>query len=153
MDLIPKGKYSKLNYSNNMDKNLNLAEVANIITKFKEIDSAYLFGSFLKKDESNDIDLALLLSEELVMDSYKSLKLSLRIASELERKIKPRFEFDVKILNTASIELQFEIIKKGKAIFSRDESRRIDYEADLISTYLDLKYMYDLLDKEFLARI
>jgi uncharacterized protein len=56
-------------------------------------------------------------------------------------------------LNTAPIEFQFEVIKKGKVIFSRDESRGIDYEADLISTYLDLKYMYDFLDKEFLARV
>lgn len=81
------------------------------------------------------------------------LKSSLKVASEIERRIKPRFKFDVRILNTAPIEFQFEIIKKGKVIFSRDESRRIDYEADLISTYLNLKYMYNFLDKEFLERI
>jgi hypothetical protein len=28
----------------------------------------------------------------------------------------------------------------------------VDYEADLISEYLDLKYMYDLFDQAFLAR-
>lgn len=136
-----------------MDKSSYLAEIANIVSGFKEIDAVYLFGSFLEKDEFNDIDVALLLSEELGLNSYMCLKFSLKVANEIERKIKPRFDFDVRILNTAPIEFQFEVIKKGKVIFSRDKSRRVDYEADLISTYLDLKYMYDFLDKEFLARI
>lgn len=136
-----------------MDKSSYLAEIANIISGFKEIDLAYLFGSFLEKDEFNDVDVALLLSEELGPNSYMCLKFSLKVANEIERKIKPRFDFDVRILNIAPIEFQFEVIKKGKVIFSRDKSRRVDYEADLISTYLDLKYMYDFLDKEFLARI
>ena len=135
-----------------MDKSSYLTEIANIIAGFKEIDVAYLFGSFLEKDEFNDIDLALLLSEELGLDSYKSLKFSLRIAGELERQMKSAFEFDVKVLNTAPVEFQFEVIKKGKVIFSRDDPRRIDFEFEVISTYLDLKYMYDILDREFLAR-
>jgi len=136
-----------------MDKSSYLAEIANIVSGFKEIDVVYLFGSFLEKDEFNDVDVALLLSEELGLNSYMCLKFSLKVANEIERKIKPRFDFDVRISNTAPIEFQFEVIKKGKVIFSRDKSRRVDYEADLISTYLDLKYMYDFLDKEFLARI
>lgn len=51
--------------NNKMDKSSYLAEIANIISGFKEIDVAYLFGSFLEKDEFNDVDVALLLSEEL----------------------------------------------------------------------------------------
>jgi predicted nucleotidyltransferase len=86
------------------------------------------------------------------MDPYKSLKFSLKVASELEKQITPRFEFDVRILNIAPVEFQFEVIRKGCFIFSRDESKRIDYESEIISIYLDLKYMYDFLDKEFLAR-
>jgi len=46
-----------------MDKSSYLTEIANIIAGFKEIDVAYLFGSFLEKDEFNDIDLALGLSQ------------------------------------------------------------------------------------------
>jgi uncharacterized protein len=77
----------------------------------------------------------------------------MKVAGELERQTKVRFEFDVRILNIAPVEFQFEVIRKGRAIFTRDESRRIDYESEIISTYLDLKYMYDFLDKEFLARV
>ncbi|AGF96886.1 type VII toxin-antitoxin system MntA family adenylyltransferase antitoxin [Methanosarcina mazei] len=134
-----------------MDKSSFLADISRILAGLKEINTVYIFGSFLEKEDFNDIDVALLLSESL--DSYKSLKFSLKVAGELERQIKPRFEFDVKILNNSPIELQFEVIKKGRVIFSRDESSRIDYESEVISTYLDLKYMYDLIDKEFLARV
>ncbi len=77
----------------------------------------------------------------------------MQIARELENEIKPRFEFDVKILNYSPIDFQHEVLKKGIVIFKRDEKRRIEYEATLISTYLDLKYMYEFLDKKFLARI
>lgn len=133
-----------------MDKSSFLVDISKILAGLKEVDAAYIFGSFLERKDFNDIDVALLLSESL--DPYKSLKFSLRVAGELERRIRPRFEFDVKILNSAPIEFQFEVIKKGHVIFSRNESNRIDYESEVISAYLDLKYMYDLIDREFLAR-
>ncbi|AKB26868.1 putative nucleotidyltransferase [Methanosarcina siciliae T4/M] len=133
-----------------MDKSSFLEDISKILAGLKEVDTAYVFGSFLERTNFNDIDVALLLSESL--DPYQSLKFSLRIAGELERRIRPRFEFDVKILNNSPIEFQFEVIKKGHVIFSRNEPNRIDYESEVISAYLDLKYMYDLIDKEFLAR-
>lgn len=101
-----------------MDKSSFLAEVSKIIAGLKEVDVAYIFGSFLEKNEFNDIDVALLLSEEPDLDPYESLKFALRVAGELERHIKPRLEFGLKILNSSPIELQFEVIKKGHAIFS-----------------------------------
>ncbi|AAM03626.1 TPA: nucleotidyltransferase [Methanosarcina acetivorans] len=133
-----------------MDKSSFLEDISKTLAGLKEVDTAYVFGSFLERKNFNDIDVALLLSESL--DPYQSLKFSLRIAGELERRIRPRFEFDVKILNSSPIEFQFEVIKKGHIIFSRNESNRIDYESEVISAYLDLKYMYDLIDKELLAR-
>lgn len=133
-----------------MDKSSFLVDIGTIVFGLKNVDVAYIFGSFLEGEEFNDIDIALLLSENL--DPYKSLKFSLKVEGELERQIKPRFEFDIKILNNSPVEFQFEVIKKGSVIFSRDETRRIDYEFEVISTYLDLKYMYDFLDKKFLAK-
>lgn len=133
-----------------MDKSSFLADISKIVAGLEEVDAAYIFGSFLERNEFNDIDVALLLSEGL--DPYKSLKFSLKVAGDLERQIKPRLEFDVKILNNSPIEFQFEVIRKGCVIFSRNESRRMDYESEVTSTYLDLKYMYDWVDKEFLAR-
>ena len=77
----------------------------------------FIFGSFLEGAEFNDIDIALLLSKELGLDPFKSLKFSLKVADELEKQIKPRFEFDVMILNIAPIEFQFEVIRKREILW------------------------------------
>ena len=68
-----------------MDKSSFLADISKIIAELKEADIAYIFRSFLERDEFNDIDVALLLSERPSLGPYKSLKLSLKVAGELER--------------------------------------------------------------------
>ena len=65
----------------------------------------------------------LLLSKDL--DPYTNLKFAMRTAGEIERGIMPRFEFDVKVLNSSSLELQFEVIRTGAVVFSRDEENRL----------------------------
>jgi len=133
-----------------MDGATILAEIGRIVSKFEEIDASYVFGSFLKADKFNDIDVALLISDDL--PPYERLKFELKVAGELERNINPRIQFDVKILNYSPVYFQYETVKTGKAVFVRDQDKRVEYEAHLISTYLDLKEMYDCLDKQFLAR-
>jgi hypothetical protein len=44
------------------------------------------------------------------------------------------------------------VINKGILMLERDKEMRVDFEAHIISEYLDLKYMYDLQDQAFLAR-
>ncbi|KCZ73110.1 hypothetical protein ANME2D_00169 [Candidatus Methanoperedens nitroreducens] len=134
-----------------MDKKEVITKIREIISRFDYVEIAYIFGSFLESDKFNDIDVALVVSKGL--NSYRRFKFAMEVARELERAIKPRFEFDVKILNYSSVEFQHEVLKKGKVIFVRDENKRIEYESKLISTYLDLKVMYDFLDRKFLARV
>lgn len=134
-----------------MDKKEIERKIGAAISIYEDIDIAYIFGSFLDSEKFNDIDVAIVLNREL--NAYKRFKFAMQIARELEKEIKPGFEFDVKILNYSPIEFQHEVLKKGIMIFKRDENRRIEYEATLISTYLDLKYMYEFLDKKFLARV
>ncbi len=78
--------------------------------------------------------------------------LAMHIGTELNLEIKTGHDFDVRVLNNSHPEFQYEAMKKGIAVFSRDEQKRFDYEADVISIYLDLKEMYDFFDKEYLAR-
>ena len=44
-----------------MDRVRILAEIGRIVSEFEEIDASYVFGSFLKPDKFNDIDVALLI--------------------------------------------------------------------------------------------
>jgi uncharacterized protein len=74
------------------------------------------------------------------------------LARSLEQAVHPRVDFDVRILNYAPVYFQYEVIGKGIVVMERDREKRVDYEAGLISEYLDLKCMYDLFDQAFLAR-
>ena len=128
-------------------------EIEGVLNRFQEIEFAYLFGSFIdiERDVFRDIDVAIYVSSVSSFSAYEKMKLSLKIGRELEKVIRPRCEFDVKILNYAPILFQYEVIKTGKVVFSRDEVDRIRYEAKVISSYLDYKETSDWLDSEFLA--
>lgn len=132
-----------------MEKKKVMDEIGKVISNFKEVEAAYTFGSFLESDKFKDVDIALLLSKEL--PPYRRFKFAMKVARDLERKIKPRFEFDVKLLNYSPVEFQHEVLRKGRVVFSRREAGRVEYESRLISTYLDLKEMYAWLDRKFLA--
>ncbi len=58
----------------------------------------------------------------------------------------------MRILNYAPVYFQYEVISKGIVVLERDQDMRVDFEAHLISEYLDLKYMYDRFDQAYLAR-
>ena len=128
-------------------------EIEGVLNRFQEIEFAYLFGSFIDIERAvfRDIDVAVYVSSVSPFSAYEKMKLSLKIGRELEKVIRPRCEFDVKILNYAPILFQYEVIKTGKVVFSRDEVDRIRYEAKVISSYLDYKETSDWLDSEFLA--
>lgn len=123
--------------------------IEEVLAEFQEIEFAYLFGSFLKKDIFNDVDLAFYVSIDF--NPYNEMKYSLKVGRLIEKKIEPRYEFDTKILNHAPILFQYEIIRTGKVIFSRNETKRIRYEAMVLSNYLDYKETSDWFDRKFLA--
>jgi len=133
------------------DKKEVMDEIGKIVSEVDYVSAAYVFGSYVHNDDFNDIDVALLISRE--PDPYKRFKFEMMVARELERQIKPRFEFDVKILNHAPIEFQYEVIKKGKAVFLRDRTENVEYESEAISNYLDFQTTAEYLNKKFLARV
>lgn len=57
-------------------------------------------------------------------------------------------EVDLVLLNKASIEFRFLVIKYGRLIFSANEDKRTDFEDIVIRDYLDFKPFLDLYRKE-----
>lgn len=110
-----------------MDKKSVLQRIRTILEGFEEIDLAYVFGSFMERDDFRDIDVAIHLSKDL--PPYQRFKLSQKVAGSLERAIKPRFYYDVKILNTAPAYFQYEVISKGILVLEKDKEMRVDFEA------------------------
>ena len=58
-------------------------------------------------------------------------------------KLLKREDIDLIILNDSDISLSYEVIYYAKPICSRDELKRIRYEAKIMSLYFDRKYYYD----------
>ena len=125
--------------------------ISTVLSSFKEIEIGYIFGSFVEGEKFEDIDIGLVVSEEF--GPYEGMKFAMRVGRELEKNIKPRYEVDVKILNLSPLDFQYQVIKKGEPVFIRDELKRVRYEAEVLSLYLDYEETSEWLDREFLKRI
>lgn len=126
-----------------------LQRTGEVLSRFEEIEVGYIFGSYLR-GEFEDVDVALLLSKSL--PPYESIKLAMHVGRELERALKYAYEFDVKILNHSPNYFQYEVIKNGKVVFFRDEVKRIEYETNVISNYLDYSDTLEWFNRKLLMR-
>jgi len=102
----------------------------------KEILFCYLFGSQTTQNiaPESDVDLAIYFDAGIVKNfSDRRLELTAEISKFLKR------EADITILNTVPPFLGYVILKEGKLIFERDQSKRIDFELKKLNEYFDFK--------------
>ncbi|MBI5213655.1 MAG: nucleotidyltransferase domain-containing protein [Nitrospirae bacterium] len=101
---------------------------------------AYLFGSEAKGKAGvlSDIDIALFVDRNI--PKLERFDLRLRLSNELSSVMTKRV--DIIILNDSPLQLSYEVIKHGRVIFCMDNSIKADFEADILSKYLDRRY-YD----------
>ncbi len=133
------------------DREEIISQLRRCLTGTEDVLFGYLYGSFLHHDKFHDIDIGLYISGE--REPYELYKYTMSIASKLEQCITPRYEIDLRILNAAPVEFQYEVVKTGHILIARDEDACIAFEADVIAKYLDLKYLYDRIDKALLAQV
>jgi len=133
------------------DRERIIGQIRRCLDGREDILLGYLYGSFLRHAGFHDIDIALFVSGE--REPYELYKYTMGIAYDLERCITPRYEIDLRILNDAPVEFQYEVVKTGRLLVSRDEDTRIAFEAGVIAQFLDLKYLYDTIDRGLLARV
>jgi predicted nucleotidyltransferase len=102
--------------------------------------AVYIFGSYVKSRERNssDIDIALLLDEK----SYKGDPITASAPAYLAATrvgLAIECETDITILNTASLEMAYEVITSGICLVETDREKRIAYEIALRGMYFDFK--------------
>jgi uncharacterized protein len=124
--------------------------IRDAMVSFPSLRVAYLYGSFLSRDDFRDIDIGLLASEQVLRDG--SLAFASRVADTLGKALEFQYECDVRVINFEPVWFQYEVISTGRAVVVRDENERIDFETRVLLEYQDLKFMYDLFDREYLAR-
>ena len=122
------------------------------VARIPEVWLVYLYGSVARGDasERSDIDFGVYLDEGLTPLAMGRLRIEL-IGHFVE--ITRQDAVDLVVMNRASICQQFEVIKPSKPLFVRDESKRIDIEARIMSEYLDWKYYEETHAEIFLAKI
>ena len=96
----------------------------------------YLFGSTAegRSGPLSDLDLAVWLDE-----SVEPFRSRLLLMEALAKQLKTE-NFDMIVLNSAPVLLQYEVIRKGMVL--KDEpDLRVPFEARVLSTYLDTAHL------------
>jgi predicted nucleotidyltransferase len=101
------------------------------LDRHTEINTAYLFGSFLTDNSFADIDLGLLLyhTPENLLDYEFEIEI------ELEKGIS--FAIDIRVLNNAPLSFVQNVLRNGRAIFDRKPDFRADFESYSLRKYFD----------------
>lgn len=120
---------------------VEIEEVKGFIEKQECVRVAYLFGSHVKGRVSplSDVDIAVLLDERLDHQERSDIKLILinGISSILKTD-----KLDIVVMNRAPLLLNYNIIRKGSILNSKNEAERVRFETYILSRYLDRRY-YD----------
>jgi len=130
--LLKMEKYYKINkdQKENIQKN-----ITKILFNEKKIVFAYLHGSFLKK-RFRDVDIGIYINKDL--SNEQILKYELHLEEEISTKI--NYPIDIRVLNKAPLSFRFSVIKNGIILFSKDESKRTDFECLSLVKYHDFNF-------------
>lgn len=133
-----------------------LAELRHTLSSFEELSFVYLFGSAVRREDFRDIDLAVYLknSDEKhpQLSTYERFKLAMKIGRIIERKLSERHEVDVRILNEAPPFFNYEVLKTGRLVFQNDYKKRVRYEGNLLSIYLDYRPVWTFFLDRYLKK-
>ena len=132
------------------DKDQITRQIQDVLSGLPSLRVAYLYGSLLTREDFRDIDIALLVDKEIgdgAAPSYASWAADL-----IEAAIGYRYECEVRVLNNEPAWFRYEVISTGTPLCIRDEDDRVDFETAVLVEYQDLKFMYDLFDREYLVK-
>jgi hypothetical protein len=134
-----------------MNKERIIRQMHDVLSTISSLRLAYVYGSFLSREDFRDIDIALLADDRQDHDSFPEY--ASEAGNILEESLDFRYECDVRVLNDMPVWLKFEIISTGMLLYVRNDDDRIDFETLVLVEYQDLKSMYDLFDREYLAQV
>jgi len=126
-----------------------LPDLPALFQKRDEVIAAYLFGSYARGTVGplSDVDVAVLFDEGSDTDRIY-LKLCVEVSKALHTD-----EVDLVILNEAPVTLKYNILKEGKLLFCRDETKRIRFQVRVINDYIDTKPLRGIYNRELFRRI
>jgi hypothetical protein len=108
-----------------------IAHLSKALNEYKEINAAYLFGSFYEADTFSDIDIGILTQTPL----GNPLPFELALSTKLEKDI--QYRVDIRVINDAPISFVQNIIRTGKVLIDKDSNFRVDFEGIVLKKYFD----------------
>lgn len=143
-----------LTHQERMKNNENLSDIEtklrNVIKHVNFVDFAILFGSHAinKSNNMSDVDIGIFTTRDIPL--LEIGKLTARIESIMNRKV------DIIVINALYRErplFAYEIISKGKVIFSGNNANLIEFRRKAFLYYLDVKHLIDNVNKGFKERL
>ncbi|HLP46315.1 MAG TPA: nucleotidyltransferase domain-containing protein [Candidatus Kapabacteria bacterium] len=119
-------------------KNKIIEKITQSLSEKPGILFAYLFGSFLSRDDFEDIDIGIFLDPQII-PGIDTLRYELELSIELEDHIK--------VINDAPVTLRYSV-STGKLLFSKDENTREEFLCRTWPEYFDFQYILDTYYKE-----
>lgn len=112
-------------------------QLRGILQDVKDISFAYLYGSASHDPAvpGGDIDIAVYLKPSDTQEYVeKEAELTALLVSKLGTD-----DIDLRILNVLPLVLQYDILKEGMLLLSRDEAERVEFETSVMIRFFELK--------------
>lgn len=131
---------------------MNIDELKRLLEGERGVVLGYLFGSHAMGLDGplSDVDVAVFLNEN--MSKADRFELRLKLMARLSSALRTG-KVDVVVMNDASIVLNYEVIKHGRALVVRDRELKLDVESRILSAYLDWMYYERRSLDEFLEGV
>jgi predicted nucleotidyltransferase len=97
---------------------------------------AYLYGSYAMGTSHpfSDLDVAVFVEEQ---DMRNCLELELSLSLRIDEKLGHEVQSDLRVLNLLPLTVKGIVLADGKLIYSKDENKRIEFEAQVRTAYFD----------------
>jgi predicted nucleotidyltransferase len=118
------------------------------------IRAAYLFGSSAigRSKTTSDIDIAFLVDQQsYTYDPVRAVSPAFMLATKIGMRLDK--ETDVTILNSASLEIAYEVITTGRCVYDSDPETRFEYESKIRGMYFDFRPFIEKLRAESMGYI
>jgi len=111
-----------------------ITAISHLLNENRNIDFAYVHGSFINANYFRDIDIGVFVKEDSSQELDKGLEKELSI--ELTEAL--NYECDVKIINDSPIQFQYAVLK-GKKIICKNRGLLAQFKEQVYHKYLDFK--------------
>ncbi len=133
-------------------KDIVLEELNRRLAGKPEIRFVYILGTFLDRDDFEDIDVGIFLDPQKI-PAIDTLRYELEMSIEMEKLIKPGDLFkryvpiDIKVVNDAPVTFRY-AVSRGKLLFSKDEEAREEFLCRTWQEYFDFEYILNTYYRE-----